>query len=486
MMKYDHDAKQMKYEVLKRVSELAFAGKLTEANLDKIPHEIITGSVPHFRCCVYKERAIIRERVRLATGKSLSTNPDNEIVTVMPAACEGCPIGHFTVTTNCQKCMAKKCVAACPFGAISISGNGAYIDQSKCKECGRCAAACPYHAIADTLRPCVRACPVKALVINDETKRAEIEYDKCINCGACVANCPFGAISDSSSIPQIVSHILDENTEIFAMFAPAVEGQFGKANVGMIKSAIRKLGFTDVYEVSIGADSVSEHEAEDVLEAYHQGRKMTTSCCPAFVEMIRKHFPKLVEYMSPTVSPMVATVKYLKLTHPDAKFVFIGPCIAKKHEIRVVEDSADYVLTVEELVAMFDAKGVCPETEEAENEQDGSVYGKGFAQSGGVSACVMRVLAEKGQDIDLKVLKCNGAAECKKALTILNAGKLPEDFIEGMSCIGGCIAGPGSILPTNAIIKNRMALLKEADNRDITANNQTHDYDQLNMNREDK
>lgn len=480
-MKYDNDAKQMKYESLKRVAELAFSNNLDEEHIEQIPFYIIKGSVPHFRCCVYKERAIIRERVRLATGRLLSSNPNDEVVTVLPAACEGCPIGRFTVTTNCQRCMAKKCVAACPFGAITVTGNGAYIDQSKCKECGRCAAACPYHAIADTLRPCMRACSVKALTISENSKRAEIQYDKCISCGACVNSCPFGAISDSSSMTQIIDAI-NSGKEVYAMFAPAVEGQFGKANVGMIKSAIKKLGFTDVYEVALGADAVSEHEAHDIIEAVENGRKITTSCCPAFFEMIHKHFPKLVEYISPTVSPMTATARYIRTEHPDSITVFIGPCIAKKNEIRLVEDSADYVLTLEELVAMFDAKEIDPEKEEnVQNSQDGSVYGKGFAQSGGVSGSVMQVLKEQGCELDLKVLKCNGAEDCRKALMILNAGKLPEDMIEGMACMNGCINGPASILPPNITAKNRQQLLKEADDRTITKNLEDHEYSRIEM-----
>ncbi len=480
-MRYDNDAKQMKYESLRKVAELAFEDKLDYESMEQIPFEIIPGNVPHYRCCVYKERAIIRERVRLATGRLLSTNPNNEIVTVLPAACEGCPIGRFTVTTNCQRCLAKKCVAACPFDAISVTGNGAFIDQSKCKECGRCAAACPYHAIADTLRPCIRACSVKAITISEGSKRAQIQYDKCISCGACANSCPFGAISDSSSMTQIIADIRD-GKQVYAMFAPAVEGQFGTATVGMIKSAIKKLGFTDVYEVALGADAVSEHEARDIVEALNNGRKITTSCCPAFFDMIHKHFPKLVEYISPTVSPMTATARYIKAEHPDSVTVFIGPCIAKKNEIRLVEDSADYVITLEELVAMFDAKGVSPENEtDVPDSQDGSRYGKGFAQSGGVSGSVIQALKEQGCDVDLKVLKCSGADECRKALMLLNSGKLPEDMIEGMACMNGCINGPASIQSASITAKNRMKLLKEADDRTITKNLEDHEYSRVTM-----
>ncbi len=480
-MRYDNDAKQMKYESLKRVAELSFANMLDDLNIEKIPTDIIPGMQPKYRCCVYRERAIIRERVRLATGRILSTNMDDEVVSVLPAACEGCPIGRFTVTTNCQKCMAKKCLAACNFGAITVTGNGAYIDQTKCKECGKCAAACPYHAIADTLRPCIRACSVKALTINDETKRAEIKYEKCISCGACANSCPFGAISDSSSITKIIEAIR-MGKPVYAMVAPAIEGQFGTATIGMLKSAIRKLGFTDCIEVALGADAVSEHEAHDIVESLNTGKKITTSCCPAFFEMIHKHFPKLVEYISPTVSPMTATARYVHEEYPDSVAVFIGPCIAKKNEIRLIKDSADYVMTFEELVAMFDAKHIDPETEpDTENAQDGSIYGKKFAQSGGVSGAVIEALKEQGIDRPIKVAQCSGADECRKALLMLNAGKLPEDMIEGMACMNGCINGPAAILPPAKVIKNRNTLLKQADDRTITKNLEDHEYSRINM-----
>ena len=145
-MRYDNDAKQLKYEVLRKVAEHSFAGTLEE-NINQIPYDLIPGPQPKFRCCIYREREIIRERVSAARGLSMPGQPENAIIGVLPAACEGCPISRFTVTSNCQHCLAKKCQAACPFGAISITGQGAYIDPNKCKECGRCAAACPFPAL---------------------------------------------------------------------------------------------------------------------------------------------------------------------------------------------------------------------------------------------------------------------------------------------------------------------------------------------------
>lgn len=477
-MQYDNDAKQLKYEVLAKVAKYAYEGTL-EKNADTIPYDIIPGPLPTFRCCIYREREIIRERIVSARGKNLPGQDDGDIIAVLPSACEGCPISRFTVTDNCQRCLAKKCYSACAFDAISITPKGAYIDQTKCRECGRCAAACPYNAISDTLRPCVRACPVKAIT-KDEYHRAAIDYSRCISCGACTKHCPFGAVTDRSCIVDVIEEIRNGG-QIFAAFAPAIEGHFGLANVGMLKSAIKQLGFAGVYEVSLGADATSYHEAQELKEALADGRKMTTSCCPAFVDMIEKHYPKLVPLISHTASPMTLTSRYIKSGFPGAKVVFIGPCISKKLEIQKVRDTADYVMTFEELGAMFTAKGIHV-SDHAENEQDGSLAGKGFAQSGGVAGAVKRVLQDEEFDMPFTCVKCDGAKDCKKALMLLSAGRLPEDFIEGMACEGGCIAGPGGVEEVQKLMKNRGKLLAAADHRGIKENiEKIHDFSNINM-----
>ena len=210
-------------------------------------------------------------------------------------------------------------------------------------------------------------------------------------------------------------------------------------------------------------------------------RRSLKKRCPAFVEMIEKHFPKLVPLISHTASPMVLTVRYIKAQHPDSKVVFIGPCVAKKIEIQKAQDTADYVMTFEELQALFNAKEINV-LEEAENEQDGSRAGKGFAQSGGVSGAVVQALEEESFDLPFSCVKCNGAAECKKTLMILNAGRLEEDFVEGMACEGGCVAGPGGVEEMQKLLKNRSRLMAAADNRGIIENiRDIHDFSKIKM-----
>ena len=230
------------------------------------------------------------------------------------------------------------------------------------------------------------------------------------------------------------------------MAAPATEGQFGvDITMASWKKAMKEMGFTDFYDVGLGGDMTAAYEAEEWAEAYKEGNKKVTSCCPAFVNMVRLHYPELAECVSTTVSPMCAVSRLIKAKDPEAITVFIGPCVAKKSEVadQKIEGNADYVLTYSEIRAMMKAKGVelqpC-----ANDDQTASTFGKRFANSGGVTAAVLESLKESNDEIAATVCKANGAAECKKALLLLKAARLPEDFIEGMACEGGCVGGPSA------------------------------------------
>lgn len=467
MLQTDNDIGTIKHEVLYEVAKLAFRKELEEKE-EILPYEMIPGPHANFRCCIYKEREIIRQRIRLAQGKSPSlTHDTSNIVQVISSACEECPITRFVVTDNCQKCMGKRCQKSCNFQAITMLRDRAHIDPSKCKECGKCAQACPYNAIADLKRPCKKSCPVDAISM-DENGIVVIDEEKCINCGQCIKNCPFGAISDRSFMVDVIN-LLNTDAPVYAMVAPAIEGQFGaNASIGVITEALKQLGFAGVYEVALGADLVAASEAEEWAEAYQEGKKKTTSCCPAFVKMIQKHFPSLTEHISSTISPMQATAKYIKAIHKDAIAVFVGPCIAKKGEVldHVSEGGTDYALTFDELYAMLHAKEISL-SDIGDNIQQGSLYAKNFAVAGGVTASVVEALKEKGIDAPISVAGCNGAAECKKALMLLKVGKFPQDFMEGMCCEGGCVNGPGSILTGRFAEQNRKKLLSTVDERKI-------------------
>ncbi len=474
MITNDATILKIKHEVLCRMAKLAFAGELEERK-DQIPYEMIPGPKAQFRCCIYKEREVVRQRINLAEaktplGEKREGDEKQKVVYVIPAACEGCPITRYTVTNNCQKCMGMACYNSCRFGAITIGSHHAYIDPDKCKECGKCAAACPYNAIADLMRPCRKSCPVDALKVDPVSGMAMIDDEKCISCGQCIHSCPFGAIGSPTYIIQVIDAI-QAGKRVVAMVAPSLEGQFGE-NITMasLRNAIKKVGFADMVELGLGGDLTAHYEALEWAEAYKEGKKMTTSCCPAFVNMVKKHYPKLLDHVSTTVSPMCAVSRMEKAKDPETVTVFIGPCVAKKNEAaQGPEGTADYVLTIGEMRAMMKAKNVTLEPTD-DSYQQASVFGKRFGNSGGVTKAVLQSLKEENENDDITVTVCNGAEECKKALLLMQAGKLDTDFVEGMACIGGCVGGPSRHRSENETRRFRDKLIKEADKRNISEN----------------
>ena len=486
MLSNDATIQNIKHEILYEVAKLAYAGRFEEEK-DELAYKMFPGPKARFRCCVYKEREIARQRIRLAEGKcpTESDHPGaNNIIQVIEAACADCPLSHYIVTDNCRKCMMKACQQACKFGAVSMTRDRAYIDPDKCKECGMCAKACPYNAIAHLKRPCKFSCPVDAITY-DEHGISIIDKNKCIRCGKCIHSCPFGAIASKTFIVPVIN-ALREGKHIYAMAAPATEGQFG-ADITMEswRKAMKELGFVDFYDVGLGGDMTAAYEAEEWAEAYKEGQKKVTSCCPAFVNMVRLHYPQLADNISTTVSPMCAISRMIKAQDPEAITVFIGPCLAKKSEVvdQQIEGNADYVLTYSEIRAIMKAKDV--ELEACPNDnQTASTFGKRFANSGGVTAAVLESLKESDNCIDAKVCRANGSQECKKALLLMKVGRLPEDFIEGMACDGGCVGGPSSFNDQMTSKKNRDALISQADDRGILDNLKNYDMDKFSMHRD--
>ncbi|WP_416326655.1 4Fe-4S dicluster domain-containing protein [[Eubacterium] hominis] len=483
MSLFDHEARQFKFDVLKEVSKRAFEGKLNEDVCDEVANLLIPGKRADFRCCIYKEKEIIRERTRMAMGKPpvpTQHNNERQIVRVLDAACDGCSIHKIQVTDNCRKCMAKACLSACKFDAIKMGNDQAFIDYDKCKECGACKNACPFNAIVETQRPCMKSCPVDAISM-DENNYALIDEEKCINCGACQAKCPFGAIEDISWMVPVIDE-LNKGTKMYAVFAPAIQGQFDEATLPQIMESIRQLGFEEVYEAAIGADAVAWYEKQDAIAHKKEGKKITTSCCPAFVNMAKQHFPTVYETnVSHMVSPMVAITRYLKHHHPDAKVVFIGPCVAKKQE--TLDSEVDYCLTFEELGAMFVSKNISVENVTPRSEDTASCYARNFSIGGGVSKAVAQAAGECGDEETLVAQYADGSLECKKALLMMKVNRFNADILEGMACAGGCICGPATI-ESAPKAKSRMAkenvVLKD---KTIASTLETFDFTDIDLHR---
>ena len=446
MRKFDTKVQHLNYKVLREVAKLAWEDKLLE-NVMSIPEKIAPGKEATMRCCIYKERAILAERVKIAMG---GDKENSNVIEVIDIACDECPVGGFEVTNACRGCLAHRCEDVCKFGAISFDSNHvAHIDKSKCKECGACAKVCPYTAIVSRKRPCQNACKVKAISMNDE-KAATIDNSKCIQCGACVYQCPFGALLDKSYILDAIDILKNgsantsgNGNKVYAVVAPSISSQFSYAKLGQVITGLKRLGFHDVIEAALGADMVAMTEAKELSEK----SILTSSCCPAFVQYIKSAFPKLVPYISHNMSPMAVLAKYIKETTPGAKVVFIGPCTAKKAEAQLesVKPYVDCVLTFEELQALFDSRDFDLSTFEEGVLDNASYFGRIFARSGGLTDAAVQAMKEQNIDFEIKPVVCDGIEACKLALLKLSKGMLDGNFIEGMACVGGCINGAGCL-----------------------------------------
>ena len=402
MKLFDNKVQETKYKVLREVAYQTWKGNDAFTEFNEIANNVIPKGEPPQTCCIYKDRAVVAERIRLALGGS--KNNDN-IVQVIDIACDECPEAGYVVTDLCRGCLAHSCVASCKRNAIVIDEHQhAHIDKSKCVECGRCAKACQYSAIHNFQRPCERACKVNAISMAPGGEAA-IDYEKCINCGACVYHCPFGATVDVSSIVSVIREIMaaeekGEDEKVIAIVAPSIASQFLYASLGQVITGIKELGFDEVLEVAVGAEMVAYKEG---LELKEKGF-LTSSCCPAFV--------KYIETKKDTVSQYV-----------------------------------DYAITFEELQALFDSKNIELKKLKWTDWNQASYYGRIFATTGGVSAAVEQMLKElKVKDFEFNPIVCDGIDKCRTALLRASKGLLPNNFIEGMACVGGCIGGSGNLV----------------------------------------
>lgn len=444
MQNFETDVQLLKYRILKAVAERAFAGNLMESYYE-IPKLISPGPKATMRCCIYKERAVAQERVRLAMGGN-RRNPN--VIEVIEIACDECPVERYTVSQSCRGCISSRCIKNCPKQAITKDKNGkAVIDPDKCIECGRCAKVCPYGAISEHVRPCERSCKVGAIKMNDE-KKAQIDPEKCIQCGACVYQCPFGAVMDKSFMVDAINIIKNadngKNYKVVAIVAPAIASQFEDASLGQVVTAIQRLGIDYVVEAAIGADMVALKETEELAEKGF----LTSSCCPAFVRYIETAMPDMVKHISHNLSPMAEIGRYVKINADmPVRTIFIGPCTAKKAEQQkqTVDLWIDCVITFEELQAMIDSQNIVMSVMDETSLEDASYFGRVFGRTGGLSEAVKATAAEKGLDLEVKSEICDGIEACKTALLRAKVGKLDKNFIEGMACVGGCVGGACSL-----------------------------------------
>lgn len=459
----------IRHQVFTEVARFAYE-ELPKEEFNKIPYKLLPSEHNKFRSNIFLERAVLGERLRTAMGMpyrpaSKQEGPISDgleqadvdehyytppLINVIKFACNSCPEKKVFVTAGCQGCIEHPCMEVCPKDAISMVQGKSVIDESKCIKCGKCVAACPYSAIIKQERPCTKACGANA-IYSDEFGRASINQDKCVSCGQCLVSCPFGAIVDKSQIYQCIK-AMNAGEKVYAAVAPAFVGQFGEDKDNLkVRAILKRLGFRDAREVAIGADMCTVAEARDFMEEVPDKLDfMATSCCPAWAAFAKKNFPDLAGNISMALTPMVLTARMIKKRHPGAKVAFIGPCAAKKLEAmrRTIRSDVDFVLTFEEVAGMIDAKGISLD-DIKEDEflpfNSGSGDGCGFGYSGGVAEAVKNRIHQLDPNIEVKIAKAEGLAECKKMLAMAKAGKYKGYLLEGMGCPGGCVGGAGTI-----------------------------------------
>ena len=466
----DTQVRRMRKRIFMEVANLAYHSQNLKDDMEALPYKIVDYDGPEYRENIYRERAIVRERIRLAMG--LSLRPENipihltqgleesnitekyyepPLMQVIPSACNSCPTNCYEVTNKCMGCVAHPCKEVCPRDAISMVNGKSLIDQEKCIKCGKCKAICPYDAISHQVRPCALACGVNAIE-SDDKGRAVINNQKCVSCGQCMVSCPFGAIADKSQIFQLI-RALQSKKKIIAQVAPSFVGQFGNhITPERFKTVLKDLGFYDVYETAIGADMGAMEEAQHYVEEVSTGELpfLLTSCCPSWSMLAKKFFPETIDNISNSLTPMVATARKIKEDYPDALVVFIGPCASKKLEAsrKTVRSDVDFVITFEELVGMFEAKEIVLDNINNETEMnDATGAGRGYGVAGGVASAIEDCIREYYPDVEVNIEHAESLAECKKVLMLAKAGKKNGCLIEGMACPGGCIAGAGTNIP---------------------------------------
>ena len=302
--------------------------------------------------------------------------------------------------------------------------------------------------------PCEKSCPFSAIITDKENRTSYIDEAKCTDCGFCVEACKEGTILDKIEFIPLVN-LLKSKTPVIATVAPAIIGQFGKdVTINQLRAAFKKVGFSDMIEVAFFADMLSIKEAVefDHMVRHKHDFMITSCCCPMWVGMIKKIYGDLETRVSPTISPMIASGRVLKKLNPECKVVFIGPCIAKKAEVKQEDliGDIDYVMTFQEVKSVFDALEINPsELKEDLNEEYASKGGRLYARTGGVSIAVGDVIGRMypQRHSSFYPIQANGVLECKEILAKAQKGEIEANFIEGMGCVGGCVGGPKAIIP---------------------------------------
>ncbi|KMO86906.1 iron hydrogenase [Megasphaera cerevisiae DSM 20462] len=312
----------------------------------------------------------------------------------------------------------------------------------------------PCVCTTDSKEPCAAAaaCDWDAIQMDPE-KGMIIDDAKCVGCQACVDACKLDALKTKKDIIPVVQELHDYDGPIYALIAPAFSGQFGDdVTVGKLRTALKKLGFTGMIEVAVFADILTLKEALEFDKNINSETdfQLTSCCCPMWIAMIKKLYHQLLPNVPGSVSPMIAGGRTVKALHPNAKTVFIGPCLAKKAERKEPDlvGAIDYAITYQELRDLFSVTNIDLNKMEEDNVPHASTAGIRYAFAGGVAAAVTRTVEklDPHRKITVQTRKADGVPGCKAMINDILAGKRDGNFFEGMGCVGGCVGGPRAII----------------------------------------
>lgn len=311
-----------------------------------------------------------------------------------------------------------------------------YTTKAKCRDCYRCVRVCPVHAI------------------KMENGQAQVITENCIACGTCITECPQHAKTYTTDYGKVLQLLEGDNT-LIASLAPSFSGYYNEWEQKRISSALRALGFHHVTETAAGAWHTANASLQHIKE--NPGQHHICTACPAIVNYITIYAPRYIPFLVPVASPMVAHAKILKKRYPKAKFVFIGPCVAKKEEAQLQDQQQliDAVLTFDELEELFKLKNISLDNCE-ESQFDEKVPGDArlFPLEGGL----LRTAKEKTDILDINIIPVSGFTEIKEVLHSLKKEEKNKMIIEPLFCRYGCINGPVADKRKNIFTKRELVL----------------------------
>ncbi len=292
---------------------------------------------------------------------------------------------------------------------------------------------------------CVTACMFRGLEVKDG--KVSMNPENCRGCARCIEACERKNLTFSKDAVRAVDILKNAQTPVYALMAPAYIGQFGKdATPERLRSALKAMGFTGMIEVAAFADILTLKESLEFCENVDEegSFQLTSCCCPIWISMIRKEFKNIVGHLPAAVSPMIAGGRIAKELHKGCKTIFIGPCIAKKAEIREPDlaGAIDCVLTFQELKDIFEALNVDFAGMPEDKNEHSAATGRMYARVGGVSDAVKACVESIDRTCDVRPVCACGVPECQKLLKEILEGNVEGNFFEGMGCPGGCVGGP--------------------------------------------